>query len=114
MQQDLVDLSLSNAFSIAKLDSIRIKANANLHITRQEAVPHFNVGHLYKLIVDSKDPNHSRLIVDLFSNPYWEGVEYIRNISCNKLRRLIVEYIFIVEFSQQHQSTFQQDLADAW
>ena len=27
---------------------------------------------------------------------------------------LIVEYIFIVEFSQQHQSTFQQDLADAW
>ena len=114
MQQDLVDLSLSNAFSIAKLDSIRIKANANLQITRQEAVPHFNVGRLYELIVDSKDPNHSRLIVDLFSNPYWEGVEYIRNISCNKLRRLIVEYIFIVEFSQQHQSTFQQNLADAW
>jgi len=27
---------------------------------------------------------------------------------------LIVEYIFIVEFSQQHQSTFQQDLADTW
>jgi len=27
---------------------------------------------------------------------------------------LIVEYIFIVELSQQHQSTFQQDLADAW
>jgi hypothetical protein len=114
LQQDLVDLSLSNAFSIAKLDSIRIKANANLQTTRQEAVPHFNVGHLYELIVDSKDPNHSRLIVDLFLNPYWEGVEYIRNVSCNKLRRLIVEYIFIVEFSQQHQSTFQQDLANAW
>jgi hypothetical protein len=114
MQQDLVDLSLSNAFSIAKLDSIRIKANANLQITTQEAVPHFNVGRFYELIVDSKDPNHSRLIVDLFSNPYWEGVEYIRNVSRNKLRRSIVEYIFIVEFSQQHQSTFQQDLADAW
>ena len=85
MQQDLVDLSLSNAFSIAKLDSISIKANANLQITREEAVPHFNVGHLYKLIVDSKDPNHSRLIVDQFSNPYWEGIEYIRNVSCNKL-----------------------------
>jgi hypothetical protein len=114
MQQDLVDLSLSNAFSIAKLDSIRIKANANLQITTQEAVPHFNVGRFYELIVDSKDPNHSRLIVNLFSNPYWEGVEYIRNVSRNKLLRLIVEYIFIVEISQQHQSTFQQDLADAW
>jgi hypothetical protein len=114
MQQDLVNLSLSNAFSIAKLDSIRIKANANLQITTQEAVPHFNVGRFYELIVDSKDPNHSRLIVDLFSNPYWEGVEYIRNVSRNKLRRSIVEYIFIVEFSQQHQSTFQQDLANAW
>jgi hypothetical protein len=77
-------------------------------------VPHFNVGRLYELIVDSKDPNHSRLIVDLFSNPYWEGVEYIQNVSCNKLQRLIVEYIFIVEFSQQHQSTFQQDLANSW
>jgi len=70
MQQDLVDLSLSNAFSVAKLDSIRIKENADLQITRQVAVPHFNVGRLYELIVDSKDPNHSRLIVDLFSNPY--------------------------------------------
>ena len=29
MQQDLVDLSLSNAFSIAKLDSISIKAKSN-------------------------------------------------------------------------------------
>jgi len=85
LQQDLVDLSLPNAFSIAKLDSIRIKANANMQITRQEAVPHFNVSYLYELIVDSKDPNHSRLIVDLFSNPYWEGVEYIQNVSCNKL-----------------------------
>ena len=102
LQQVLVDLSFSNAFSIAKLDFTRIKANANLQITREEAVPHFNVGHLYKLIVDSKDPNHSRLIVDLFSNPYWEGIEYIRNVSCNKLRRLIIEYIFIVEFSQKH------------
>ena len=63
--------------SIAKLDSIRIKANVNMQITRQEAVPHFNVGHLYELIVDSKDPYHSWLIVDLFSNSYWEGVEYI-------------------------------------
>jgi hypothetical protein len=35
-----------------------------------------------------------QFIVDLFLNQYWEGVEYIRNISCNKLRRLIVEYIF--------------------
>jgi hypothetical protein len=26
-----------------------------------------------------------KLIVDLFLNPYLEGVEYIRNISCNKL-----------------------------
>ena len=34
-----------------------------------------------------------QLIVDLFLNPYLEGVEYIRNISCNKLRQLIVEYI---------------------
>jgi len=33
MQQDSVDLSLSNAFSIAKLNSIRIKANANMQIT---------------------------------------------------------------------------------
>jgi hypothetical protein len=71
LQQVLVNLSLSNAFSISKLDFIRIKANAILQITRQEAVPHFNVGRLYKLIVDFKDPNHSRLIVDLFSNPYW-------------------------------------------
>ena len=55
-----------------------------------------------------------QLIVDLFLNPHREGVEYFCNVSCNKLRRLIVEYIFIVEFSQQHQSTFQQDLADAW
>ncbi len=30
------------------------------------------------------------------------GIEYIRNVSCNKLRRLIIEYIFIVEFSQKH------------
>jgi hypothetical protein len=29
LQQDLVNLSLSNAFSIAKLDSISIKAKAN-------------------------------------------------------------------------------------
>jgi hypothetical protein len=29
LQQDLVDLSLSNAFSIAKLDSISINAKAN-------------------------------------------------------------------------------------
>jgi hypothetical protein len=85
LQQDLVNLSLSNAFLIAKLDSIRIKANENLQITRQEAVPHFNVGRLYEPIVDSKDPNHSRLIVDLFSNSYWEGVKYIQNFSCNKL-----------------------------
>ena len=27
---------------------------------------------------------------------------------------MIVEYIFIVEFSQHHQSTFQQDLANSW
>ena len=27
-----------------------------------------------------------QLIVDLFLNPYLEGVEYIRNISCNKVR----------------------------
>ncbi len=26
-----------------------------------------------------------QFIVNLFLNPYWEGVEYIRNISCNKL-----------------------------
>jgi len=77
LQQDLVDLSLSNAFSIAKLVSIRIKANANMQITRQEAVPHFSIGCLYELIVDSKDPYHSRLIVDLLSNSYWEGAEYI-------------------------------------
>ena len=76
-------------------------------------MPHFNIACLYKLIVDSKDPNHSRLIVDLFSNPYWEEVEYIQSISCNKLWMLIIEYIFIAKFSQQHQSTFQQDLADA-
>ena len=64
----LSSLPWTNVFSIAKLDSIRIKANVNLQITIQEAVPHFNVGRLYELIVDSKDPNHSRLIVDLFLN----------------------------------------------
>jgi hypothetical protein len=35
MQQDLVDLSLSNAFSIAKLDSISIKAKSNSAPTSQ-------------------------------------------------------------------------------
>ena len=40
-----------------------IKANANLQATRQEAAPHFNLGHLYKLIVDSKDPNHSHQLI---------------------------------------------------
>jgi hypothetical protein len=41
----------------------RIKANANLQATRSEAAPHFNLGRLYELIVDSKDPNHSHQLI---------------------------------------------------
>jgi hypothetical protein len=47
MQQDLVDLSLSNAFSIAKLDSISIKAKSNsailidLPTSQRKAMIHF-------------------------------------------------------------------------
>ena len=47
--------------SISSLD--RIKANANLQTTRREAAPHFNVGRLYELIVNSKDQNHSHQLV---------------------------------------------------
>ncbi len=50
MQQDLVDLSLSNAFSIAKLDSISIKAKSNsailidLPTSQRKAKIHFYDG----------------------------------------------------------------------
>jgi hypothetical protein len=50
MQQDLVDLSLSNAFSIAKLDSISIKAKSNsailigLPTSQRKAKIHFYNG----------------------------------------------------------------------
>ena len=50
MQQDLVDLSLSNAFSIAKLDSISIKAKSNsailidLPTSQRKAMIHFYDG----------------------------------------------------------------------
>ena len=50
MQQDLVDLSLSNAFSIAKLNSISIKAKShsamliNLPTSQQKAMIHFYDG----------------------------------------------------------------------
>jgi dsDNA-specific endonuclease/ATPase MutS2 len=47
LQQDLVDLSLLNAFSIAKLDSISIKAKSNsamlinLPTSQRKAMIHF-------------------------------------------------------------------------
>ncbi len=50
LQQDLVDLSLLNAFSITKLDSISIKAKANsakiidMPTSQQRAMIHFNNG----------------------------------------------------------------------
>jgi hypothetical protein len=50
MQQDLADLSLSNAFSIAKLDSISIKAKSNsailidLPTSQRKAMIHFYDG----------------------------------------------------------------------
>jgi hypothetical protein len=69
----------------------------------------------FKFIVASTSIADFQLIVDLFLNLYREGVEYFRNISSNKILWLIVEHIFlIVEFNQQHQSTLQQDLVDAW
>jgi hypothetical protein len=56
----------------------RIKANENLQSTRQEAAPNFNIGRLYELIVDSKDPNHShQLIVDLLLIPNCEGARAV-------------------------------------
>jgi hypothetical protein len=80
----------------------------------------------FEFIVASTSIADFQLIVDLFLNPYREGFEFFRNISSNKIQRLILEHIFstnksdilafqlIVEFNQQHQSTLQQDLADAW
>jgi len=50
MQQDLVNLSLSNAFSIAKFDSISIKAKSNsailidLPMSQRKAKIHFYDG----------------------------------------------------------------------
>ena len=80
----------------------------------------------FKFIVASTSIADFQLIVNLFLNPYRKGVEYVQKISSNKIQRLIVEHIFstnksdisafqvIVEFNQQHQSTLQQDLANAW
>ena len=69
----------------------------------------------FKFIAASTFIAHFQLIVNLFLNPYREGVEYVQNISSSKICWLIVEHIFlIVEFNQQHQSTLRQDLVYAW
>jgi hypothetical protein len=83
LQQDLVDLSLLNAFLIAKLDSINIKAKANsamlidIPTSQQSAMIHFNNGSSqfnikYIYLLDSEGvraaQNHSsQLIIDSVS-----------------------------------------------
>ena len=75
LQKDLVDLSLSNAFSIVKLNFISIKANENLQITndcQQGAAPHSNIR---ELIISSK------------CNPTFKGAQ-----TANKSLKQIVGY----------------------
>jgi len=90
MQQDLVDLSLSNAFSIAKLDSISIKAKSNsailinLPTSQQKAKIHFydgssqNESSCASLLAaraksQSEVQRHVKLIVELVSEGAWNA-----------------------------------------
>jgi hypothetical protein len=54
----------------------------------------------FEFIVASTSIADFQLIVDLFLNPYLEGVEYIRTIICNKLWELIVEYFYSSIYEQ--------------
>ncbi len=84
LQHDLVDLSLLNAFFIAKLNSISIKAKANSSMlidmppSQQSAMIHFN---------DDSSQSIVKYIYSLDS----EGAHTA--ILCNTLRRLIDENI---------------------
>ena len=85
LKQELVDFSSSNAFSIAaKLDSSlhdfqcqsSISVNTKASSVKLNEMPTSQRSTLLYF-----NGSSSRLIVDLFLNPYREGVEYIQNIS---------------------------------
>jgi len=98
MQQDLVDLSLSNAFSIAKLDSISIKTKSNsailidLPTSQRKAKIHFyngcsqNGSSCASILsacakTRSEVQRHVKFIVELISEGAWNALNTLQTFA---------------------------------
>jgi hypothetical protein len=139
MQRDLVNFLLSKTISIAKLDtsSIAFQMMAYLNINKvsnNNAISFFNNGCLHRLIVNSVSEGAQQVAPNQRFSPgtiYNKPFELIdvsvptKNKMCDASKLAANEhkclnksdisaFQSVVAFNQQHQSTLQEDLADAW
>jgi hypothetical protein len=139
MQLDLVDFSLSKIILIAKLGKSSIAsqmmAYSNFNkVSNNNALSFFNNHCLRKLFVDSNSERAQQVASNQQFSPsiiYNKSFKLIdvsvptKNKICgaSKLavnehkcvnKSVIPAFQSIIKFNQQHQSTLQQDLADAW
>jgi len=124
MQQDLVNLSLSNAFSIAKLDSISIKAKSNsailidLSTSQRKAKIHFydgssqNESSCASLLAaraksQSEVQRHVKFIVELVSEGARNAPTIFQTFS-STCSQFIVKKNLLVRFWGRAHSNFMQ------